>query len=60
MELPLALDVPAPQKKANRPALAGGTCSAQLMPRIGMEVMVAFIGGNPDYPLAIGVMACKF
>ncbi|MDO1583079.1 type VI secretion system tip protein TssI/VgrG [Rhizobium oryzicola] len=34
----------------------GGTWGAQVIPRIGMEVMVAFVDGNPDRPLVIGVV----
>jgi type VI secretion system secreted protein VgrG len=34
----------------------GGTWGAQVIPRIGMEVMVAFIDGDPDKPLIVGVV----
>jgi type VI secretion system secreted protein VgrG len=34
----------------------GGTWGAQVIPRIGMEVMVAFIDGDPDRPLVVGVV----
>ncbi len=34
----------------------GGTWGAQVIPRIGMEVMVAFVDGDPDRPLVIGVV----
>ncbi|MFD1745018.1 type VI secretion system tip protein TssI/VgrG, partial [Rhizobium helianthi] len=34
----------------------GGTWGAQIIPRIGMEVMVAFVDGDPDRPLVIGVV----
>jgi len=35
---------------------AGGTWGGQVIPRIGMEVMVAFIDGDPDRPLVTGVV----
>jgi type VI secretion system secreted protein VgrG len=35
---------------------AGSTWGAQTIPRIGMEVMVAFIDGDPDRPLVTGVV----
>ncbi|BCH55124.1 type VI secretion system tip protein TssI/VgrG [Agrobacterium vitis] len=35
---------------------AGGQWGGQIIPRIGMEVMVAFIDGDPDRPLVTGVM----
>ncbi len=35
---------------------AGGTWGGQIIPRIGMEVMVAFIDGDPDRPLVTGVV----
>ncbi|AIC28090.1 type VI secretion system Rhs element Vgr family protein [Rhizobium etli bv. mimosae str. IE4771] len=34
----------------------GGTWGSQVIPRIGMEVMVSFIDGDPDRPLVIGVV----
>jgi len=34
----------------------GGTWGAQVIPRIGMEVMVAFVDGDPDRPLVTGVV----
>jgi len=33
---------------------AGPGFGTQFLPRIGMEVMVSFLGGNPDRPLVIG------
>ncbi|MCR4266322.1 type VI secretion system Vgr family protein [Nitratireductor sp. ZSWI3] len=33
---------------------AGGGWGGQIVPRIGMEVMVAFIDGDPDKPLIVG------
>ncbi|WP_271023043.1 type VI secretion system tip protein TssI/VgrG [Rhizobium sp. RCAM05973] len=35
---------------------AGGTWGGQIIPRIGMEVMVAFIDGDPDRPLVTGMV----
>ena len=35
---------------------AGATWGGQIIPRIGMEVMVAFIDGDPDRPLVTGVV----
>jgi len=35
---------------------AGSTWGAQTIPRIGMEVMVAFIDGDPDRPLVTGMV----
>lgn len=35
---------------------AGGNWGGQIIPRIGMEVMVAFIDGDPDRPLVTGVV----
>ncbi|MEZ4295389.1 MAG: type VI secretion system tip protein TssI/VgrG [Polyangiaceae bacterium] len=35
-------------------AWAGGGFGAQLVPRIGMEVLVGFLGGDPDRPLVVG------
>ncbi|MDQ0458079.1 type VI secretion system tip protein TssI/VgrG [Rhizobium paknamense] len=35
---------------------AGGLWGSQVIPRIGMEVMVAFIDGDPDRPLVTGVV----
>ncbi|NTJ11366.1 type VI secretion system tip protein TssI/VgrG [Rhizobium lusitanum] len=35
---------------------AGGSWGGQVIPRIGMEVMVAFIDGDPDRPLVTGVV----
>ncbi|WP_296083859.1 type VI secretion system tip protein TssI/VgrG [uncultured Agrobacterium sp.] len=37
-------------------AWGGGTWGAQVIPRIGMEVMVAFVDGDPDRPLVTGVV----
>ncbi|ACM36988.1 MULTISPECIES: type VI secretion system Vgr family protein [Rhizobium/Agrobacterium group] len=37
-------------------AWGGGTWGAQVIPRIGMEVMVSFVDGDPDRPLVIGVV----
>ncbi|QFI69308.1 VgrG protein [Sinorhizobium alkalisoli] len=34
----------------------GGTWGAQVIPRVGMEVMVAFVDGEPDRPLVTGVV----
>ncbi|MCH4547027.1 type VI secretion system tip protein VgrG [Rhizobium changzhiense] len=34
----------------------GGTWGSQVIPRIGMEVMVSFVDGDPDRPLVIGVV----
>ncbi len=33
---------------------AGGNYGMMFMPRVGQEVVVAFIEGNPDHPLVIG------
>ena len=35
---------------------AGGGWGGQVIPRIGMEVMVAYIDGDPDRPLVTGVV----
>ncbi|THF47588.1 type VI secretion system Vgr family protein [Allorhizobium terrae] len=35
---------------------AGGLWGSQVIPRIGMEVMVAYIDGDPDRPLVTGVV----
>ncbi|MGV2125565.1 type VI secretion system tip protein TssI/VgrG [Agrobacterium vitis] len=35
---------------------AGGQWGGQIIPRIGMEVMVTFIDGDPDRPLVTGVV----
>ncbi len=35
-------------------AWAGGGWGAQFIPRVGMEVVVDFLEGNPDRPLAVG------
>jgi type VI secretion system secreted protein VgrG len=35
---------------------AGGNWGGQIIPRIGMEVMVTFIDGDPDRPLVTGVV----
>ncbi|MEI5681089.1 MULTISPECIES: type VI secretion system tip protein TssI/VgrG [unclassified Mesorhizobium] len=35
---------------------AGGNWGGQIIPRIGMEVMVAFVDGDPDRPLVTGVV----
>ncbi|BCH58707.1 fimbrial protein [Agrobacterium vitis] len=37
-------------------AWGGGSWGAQVIPRIGMEVMVSFVDGDPDRPLVIGVV----
>ena len=34
--------------------LAGSTWGFQFIPRVGMEVVVAFLGGDPDRPLVLG------
>ncbi len=34
----------------------GGTWGAQVIPRIGMEVLVSYIDGDPDRPLVVGVV----
>lgn len=33
---------------------AGAGWGAQFIPRVGMEVLVAFLGGDPDRPLVVG------
>ncbi|GAK72624.1 type VI secretion system Vgr family protein [Agrobacterium rubi TR3 = NBRC 13261] len=35
---------------------AGATWGGQIIPRIGMEVMIAFVDGDPDRPLVTGVV----
>ncbi|WAJ27165.1 type VI secretion system Vgr family protein [Antarcticirhabdus aurantiaca] len=35
----------------------GGTWGSQIIPRIGMEVAVTFLDGDPDRPLVVGVVA---
>ncbi len=35
---------------------AGGQWGGQIIPRIGMEVMIAYIDGDPDRPLVTGVV----
>ncbi|PRD41159.1 type VI secretion system tip protein VgrG [Phyllobacterium phragmitis] len=35
---------------------AGGGWGGQVIPRVGMEVMVAFVDGDPDRPLVTGVV----
>jgi len=35
---------------------AGGLWGSQVIPRIGMEVMVAYVDGDPDRPLVTGVV----
>ncbi|WP_092993589.1 type VI secretion system tip protein TssI/VgrG [Rhizobium sp. NFR07] len=35
---------------------AGSTWGGQIIPRIGMEVMVAYVDGDPDRPLVTGVV----
>lgn len=35
-------------------ALAGNQWGAMVIPRIGQEVIVSFLGGNPDRPIIIG------
>ncbi|WP_337271533.1 type VI secretion system tip protein TssI/VgrG, partial [Oryzifoliimicrobium ureilyticus] len=37
-------------------AWGGSSWGAQVIPRIGMEVMVAFVDGDPDRPLVTGVV----
>ncbi|MDR3435267.1 type VI secretion system tip protein VgrG [Telmatospirillum sp.] len=34
----------------------GGGFGAQVIPRVGMEVLVTFLEGNPDRPLVVGVV----
>ena len=34
----------------------GGQWGSQIIPRVGMEVMVAFVDGDPDRPLVTGVV----
>src|SRR5262249_20267565 len=38
-------------------AWAGADFGHQLVPRIGMEVLVSFLGGDPDRPVIIGCLA---
>lgn len=35
---------------------AGGKFGAQFIPRIGSEVLVSFVQGDPDYPLVVGTV----
>ncbi len=35
---------------------AGGGWGAQFVPRIGMEVLVSFLGGDPDRPVCVGAV----
>lgn len=35
---------------------AGGQWGGQIIPRIGMEVMIAYIDGDPDRPLVTGIV----
>ncbi len=35
---------------------AGASYGLQLIPRVGMEVMVSFLGGDPDCPVVIGAV----
>ncbi|GGF57802.1 hypothetical protein GCM10007301_16890 [Azorhizobium oxalatiphilum] len=37
-------------------SLAGATWGAQFIPRVGMEVVVAFLEGDPDRPLVVGTV----
>ena len=37
-------------------ALAGGRFGADFIPRVGMEVYVDFLGGDPDRPIIVGVV----
>lgn len=34
----------------------GGTWGSQVIPRIGMEAIVAYLGGDPDRPLVVGLV----
>jgi type VI secretion system secreted protein VgrG len=35
-------------------AWAGGSFGSLIIPRVGMEVVVVFLNGDPDYPIVIG------
>ncbi len=38
-------------------AWAGAGFGAQFIPRVGMEVLVAYLGGDPDRPVVVGCLA---